>query len=308
VCSSDLTNASIAHKYLYDQGCYDGCYEISGIPREFIQKSVVGGRCMSAKNMKYHVKNEKINDFDAVKLYSSAMHRMGFLKGTPKKLKTKNYDEIKKYDGYFIEINIKNIGKMREFPLMSTLNNNGIRIFENKVDICLIVDKMTLLDLLEFQKIDFEIVRGYSINEGRNDKISKIIEYLFKICCKYKKERNPLDSVIKQIMNSSYGKTTTKPIDCETKIFNNKYDAENFMFCNSNTKKYMTKIDENEKWKIKRIKAIKSHFSMPHIGSEILSMSKHIMNEVMCLAEDIGCKIYYQDTDSMHINDKDIEK
>ena len=37
-------------------------------------------------------------------------------------------------------------------------------------------------------------------------------------------------------------------------------------------------------------------------------MSKRIMNEVMCLAYDIGCKIYYQDTDSMHIVKEDLER
>jgi len=31
-------------------------------------------------------------------------------------------------------------------------------------------------------------------------------------------------------------------------------------------------------------------------------MSKRIMNEVMCLAEDLGIEIYYTDTDSMHID------
>ena len=36
-------------------------------------------------------------------------------------------------------------------------------------------------------------------------------------------------------------------------------------------------------------------------GVTVLSMSKRIMNEVMCLAEDEGINIYYQDTDSMHI-------
>jgi len=34
---------------------------------------------------------------------------------------------------------------------------------------------------------------------------------------------------------------------------------------------------------------------------EILSVSKNIMNEVMCLAEDIGAVVHYTDTDSMHI-------
>ena len=33
-------------------------------------------------------------------------------------------------------------------------------------------------------------------------------------------------------------------------------------------------------------------------GTQILSMSKHIMNEVMCLAEDLNIQVYYQDTDS----------
>lgn len=45
-----------------------------------------------------------------------------------------------------------------------------------------------------------------------------------------------------------------------------------------------------------------------HCGNMILDMSKRIMNEVMCTAEDIGCKIYYQDTDSMHISIEDVMK
>ena len=37
-------------------------------------------------------------------------------------------------------------------------------------------------------------------------------------------------------------------------------------------------------------------------------MSKRIMNEVMCLAYDLGCHIFYQDTDSMHIFKDDLPK
>ena len=36
-------------------------------------------------------------------------------------------------------------------------------------------------------------------------------------------------------------------------------------------------------------------------------MSKRIMNEVMCLAEDNEIKVYYQDTDSMHLKERDID-
>ncbi|ELP95316.1 DNA polymerase, partial [Entamoeba invadens IP1] len=43
-------------------------------------------------------------------------------------------------------------------------------------------------------------------------------------------------------------------------------------------------------------------FFVPNlIGVQTLTMSKRIMNEVVCLAEDLNIPIYYQDTDSMHI-------
>ena len=37
-------------------------------------------------------------------------------------------------------------------------------------------------------------------------------------------------------------------------------------------------------------------------------MSKRIMNEVMCTAEDLDIKIFYQDTDSMHIEKGRLEE
>ena len=51
-----------------------------------------------------------------------------------------------------------------------------------------------------------------------------------------------------------------------------------------------------------------SHFNYVHCGVEILSMSKRIMNKVFSCAYDINIKIYYQDTDSIHINYDDVDK
>ena len=55
-------------------------------------------------------------------------------------------------------------------------------------------------------------------------------------------------------------------------------------------------------------KPIDKHFNFSLLGIQVLSMSKRIMNEVMCLAFDLGCHIYYQDTDSMHIEVDDLPK
>ena len=45
-----------------------------------------------------------------------------------------------------------------------------------------------------------------------------------------------------------------------------------------------------------------SHYHYCQCGAEILCMSKRIMNEVMCSAEDVDLEIFYQDTDRMHMN------
>ena len=57
----------------------------------------------------------------------------------------------------------------------------------------------------------------------------------------------------------------------------------------------------NGQSRIELYKEIDTHFNRQHCACEILSMSNVIINEVMCLAEDIGVDIEYTDTDSMHI-------
>ena len=50
------------------------------------------------------------------------------------------------------------------------------------------------------------------------------------------------------------------------------------------------------------------HYNYVHAGIEILSMSKRIMNKVFEVSNDCGAKIYYQDTDSIHLNYDDVDK
>ena len=132
-----LTIASLAHQFFINEGCYEDVHELSGTPQMFIQKTVVGGRvmCNNNKKLKFNKHSHKrMNDFDAVSLYPSAMARMpGFLKGIPKVLKDLNYEEFKNCDGFFIDIKINNVGIHRQFPLMSYKNENGIRTFTNDI-------------------------------------------------------------------------------------------------------------------------------------------------------------------------------
>jgi len=306
--NNTLTSASLAHKYFIKKGCYYDVYQLAGIPQRFIQGCVVGGRTMISNNKKEWVQDKIINDFDAVSLYPSAMARMkGFLKGKPKVIQNFNYNWLSNQDGYFVDVKILKVGIKRSFSLMSEKNDEGIRIFNNDMENKIIrVDKTGLEDLIKFQKIEFEIIRGYYFNEGFNTNINKTIKYLFSERLRYKELKNPIQEIYKLIMNSAYGKTIMKEIDTEDHFINSKKNYDVFLMRNYNSIKEITQINE-DKYIISTYKNISCHKNIPHVGVCVLSMSKRIMNEVMCLAEDKGLNIYYQDTDSMHIDDKDIK-
>ena len=111
--------------------------------------------------------------------------------------------------------------------------------------------------------------------------------------------------IYKLIMNSSYGRNLMKAVEYETHIFYKQKDYEIFESRNYNQIYESTCFGKNC-YKIKTYKSLLDHFSSPHVGCNILSMSKRIMNEVMCLADDNGISIFYQDTDSMHVPHTDI--
>ncbi|ELP84424.1 hypothetical protein EIN_071350, partial [Entamoeba invadens IP1] len=109
----------------------------------------------------------------------------------------------------------------------------------------------------------------------------------------------------------SMGKPIQKPITNELvykQIDNNgKHDADRYLKKNFTLVKSMYDVSKN----IRCFETNKSFddFCVPNlIGVQILSMSKRIMNEVMCLAEDLDIPIYYQDTDSIHIVKSRIEE
>ncbi len=317
-----LTMAGIADTYFQKMGCYEGCYEFSGIIQQFLQKFCVGGRCMISNNEKKYIdNNKKIQDFDAVGLYASSMYRMGFLKGKPKIIKDLNFDNIKNKDGYFVEIKLLENMKNRKFPLISNKTEEGIRDFKNDMkNEIIFIDKIALEDLMNFNELktdQFQIIRGYYFDEGFNYKIQEIIKNIFDERVKAKheinettgeEEINPIEICYKLLMNSGYGKTIQKCHDVDTKFFDNNETFMSYLNSNYNYIQSFTKIHESNAIKCKYIKPINDHFNRAHIGVSILSMSKRIMNEVMTLAEDNNIELFYQDTDSMHLYEDDIEK
>jgi hypothetical protein len=293
----------LADEYFKSQGVYDGCYKISGVAQDFIRKAAHGGRVMTRKNKKYHITNKILSDFDAVSLYPSAMFRLlGYLKGIPKLITNSYLDK----DYYFIEIEITNVKTHRAFPLASIKDNNGIKNYTNDIiGETIVVDKITLEDLIEFQGVEYKFIRGYYFDDGFNPKIKEVIDFMFNERIKLKQQENSLQNAYKLILNASYGKLIQKPIKTKKKFYEGP-EYYRYVIKNAKNIESYCKINDNL-IVINQKKSIINHFTGVHMACQVLSMSKRIMNEVMCLAEDNDLKIFYQDTDSMHIEQQHIK-
>lgn len=338
VSISSLANEVFNQRVYYPN---KNMFKVGGHVREFMAKAIYGGRCMCAYNKKWNV-NSKITtdvivDYDAVSLYPSAMARLYTVEGIPVVIANKynNCTSIPKdfeaYSAYIVEIKITNVGKHYPFPLIVQHTENGNLNKDTDINeqnpVTMVVDNIYLEDLVNFQRITFDIIRGYYWDGKKDYRIQDEIKHIFNKRLEYKKENNPLQELYKLIMNSCYGKCIEKPVTKDVvyvkdEVITKKRETFNpyVRFITKHYNEIVEDIKINDSTEqssynhtgviheIKRLKPTNNHFNNSLLGIQILSMSKRIMNEVMCLAYDIKCHIFYQDTDSMHIFKNDLPK
>ena len=323
--------SSIANRYFEEKVYWinGNLYDLANKPREFISRCIQGGRCMLNSNEKQINldTDNPIVDFDKVSLYPAAIARLYTLEGIPKVLDNEmlNTKYLFKHlftddqvtptytryiSGFFVEAVIEEIGIHRSFPQIVVdprFNEHLDKNVARSSNTCctMYLDHIALEDLIKYQKAKVKIVKGYYFDGNRDLKIRDIISNLFQLRLKYKKENNPLQEVIKLILNSVYGKTILKPIENKIK-FIPECDASRYIHKNYNAITSMEHLYESDLVMFKSIKPIVRHYNFCTLGVNILSMSKRIMNEVFTTAEDAGIHIFYQDTDSGHFYKKDI--
>lgn len=348
VSISSIANRYMELNCYYPNG---NLFDLSNKPRDFMARCIIGGRCMLADNKKRKTE-EPIVDFDAVSLYPSAMYRLYTLEGMPKVLAKDQChtdyllsklfldDQIEPTEerfisGFFVHAMITKIGKPRHFPLI--VYNKDLQLVSAQQDdpktwgsrnwkdakdsepersdnVCceMYLDHIMLQDLIAFQECEIRVLRGYYYDGKRDLKIRECIHRLFELRLQYKKENNPLQEIIKLLLNSIYGKTILKPINTTIKFVQTDkltdYIRRRYNQIES-TETIYTDRDVGCKFtETKEVKTINKHFNFTPLGVNILSMSKRIMNEVICLAEDNEIPVYYQDTDSIHIRECDLQR
>lgn len=304
---------SLVKAYLRKTGCFDGVVEISGMVRKFIQKGVVGGRTMLANNTpSAYVSPDGdtgLTDLDARGLYGSSFVKMqGFLIGAPKLITPEmiKYSMVEEMSGFFAEIRIDSKRFDLDFPLFNELVK-GVRNFSNDmVGKTIIIDKVGLSELIEQHGITYTILRGYFFDQGHNTKINDVMKHLIEQRQIKKQEKNPIERIYKLLCNSGYGLLTTKAYEFKRMFFATEAECRHCIEYNSNLVRGFQQVGCN--WEVDLYIGTCGFFNYCHIATEVLSVSKKIMNSVMCLADVNGIDIYYQDTDSMHLKLDDVAR
>lgn len=345
-CRLDVLNCisipQYASHYLGVNGCFTGAYELCGTLRDYVSRSVVGGRCMVEANIPHlhgeggyarSKEEEEVEDFDACSLYPTSEVRgcseeydhVGYPVGKPK-LWTPEVNLLdKSLVQYYITVRITKVGKYRRFPLFPSIKPSGGRHWSNDVvGKEFVFDKVQWEDAQEFQEAEGEIICGVYFNEGGNKGMGECMKFLYQERLRRKKKEKEhaiangtevsraSSDLCKLIMNSSYGRLIMKPIGDNTMFCYGDRDFHKLCFKHHHTITEIAKVRAIEDEgvtaddtfyvvKKKELVRQKEHFSLPHWGAFVLSESKRVMNEVMYTAEDAGCRIHYQDTDSMHI-------
>ena len=309
-------------------------YFLQNEGRALMQKSIRGGRVMTAQNKvwEFVAKNsDYLQDCDANSLYPSTMAKLLWLTdGVPSLLKgdftekdfqtrfthpwaTKEPGEEKLFNDGIIHITVLHTNKLLDIPRLcvkdpKTKLNEWRNYNYEYVDTW--VNAKDVWDLIDHQNAVFSWDKAMGFTGKRWYELQDCMRNLYA----FRKPNKKLGvgNVAKLMMNSSYGKSTMKICDEEVKIMDD-HDFPAFFKANAYRIRSFEKLAApsnvlRDKYMVKIYKKDTSDaFNM--FGSDVLAGSKCIMQRFTSIVEDLAEErkihphIYYTDTDSNHILD-----
>ena len=196
----------------------------------------------------------------------------------------------------------------QHIPVKETIKKTELNRMRNGY----ILDTLTSVDIQAIIKLSGRLIKVYEgIIYKQNFMISplkKVVDKLFKLKQKYKKEKNYLmEKLVKTILNSLYGENIRKDITekycCKSEHWmSTQYDENVLDYWKLPNDEYIVKLKEDEGLN----SDLDVKITMPsHLGSFILSNSKRIMNNFIRVINGFKTNnIYYTDTDSLYIERK----
>ena len=208
--------------------------------------------------------------------------------------------------GYFVSVLITKVGRKLDFPVLNYLTDDGSRCFTNDmVGKIAYLDEIGLRDAIEHQKIEGTIIKGLYYNSGRNPVLGIANRAMFEKRRALKKIGCNSQIIYKFILNAGgYGTHLLKPHKTSTVIMKKK-EAYNKLYKGFENVLGVDKVGDDT-YLVEAVKPILDHFNSVHIGVNILSQSKSIMSRVLVIAQELGIKVFYTDTDSLMLSKNDV--
>jgi hypothetical protein len=313
--------------------------EMDAVTSNYIQQTMVGGRCMTRNNKLQDCRNIQLAYDDITSLYPSAftMEEMDYIPLTyPTKLlvttpdvvytsvdKFREDNELNPREWFFVTVEVLKVNNPRNIASLSTKYNETVtglgsmtnRKWEDKPGMY-VLNHIQLEDLCTFQEIEFKVLGGICYrNPSATTSLKDFVQNLFNTRAVYKKAGCSMEQIIKLILNSFYGKMiqkfrpTTEVIRTETPE-----EFERWLSLNFQTVESYIKIEGYEKvykndiikpsneiitHRIIKRKESGTYVSKAHVASVMYAVSKRVMNKIIYLLEDAGKSVFYTDTDSL---------
>ena len=296
-----LTCSAFSDHYLTVAGCYDGCFELMGRLRRFVQESVRGGRVYCNPEYSKQVLCFTVMDLDARALYPSAMKRIGDTCGYPKgecKLfpAGQQWPFPETWNFYVCRIQVHAITREQALPIVS-YKHNGKVVWGKVPPKSVVVNTIDLEDWIRFAGITFTVEEGVYWDNGVQHEVGSVISDLHNLRNRYRAEGNPLQNNVKLVMNAGYGKLAMKRCD-KTVVIQDSSHACDYIRDRFALLKEMVEFGNHAQI---TLATYDTSYTRVHLGSLVLAMARRIMNEVIEICTELGIPIFYTDTDSLHL-------
>jgi hypothetical protein len=278
--------ANVGQAILGREGCFAGVPVLCGPPAEFIRLCQASPLVQSRNDRPVSITG-RIQQVDRKGSYCAVYTQFqGIPKGVPKTMLTFEPEE---WDYFYICVDVRSFTHKDDedpFPLLQKL---GMQY----------MDKVMFDAISQRYTWDFKWLSGYGFNEGFNMNIKEVAKRLWDLRMNLKIDGNPLQAVVKRMINSLFGKSisrerlTSNAVLCRDALLNilNKR-SKNRIF-------WSKKMKQGQFYNVKFVKSIVMNWIRPQFGVNVLTWSRVSMQRVIDEAEHIGCPVFYVNTDCL---------
>ena len=290
------TLAKIGEALMYSYHCYDDVPQLAGKPAVFI-KQCAPKICIQAAFRKPVYAEGSLVQIDRNGSYTATYTEFaGIPKGVPKVINPEEWNEIKQSATYYyILIDVHSASSKHPEDRFEVITVGNVFIDKNMFEF-----------VTQHYDIDYSFVSGYYFDSGFNSNIKRLSHDLWKLRQQLKSKGYRIESCIKTILSSLWGKAQSKRRI--TKDFVVKRDKMEDFIAYNETFLHKSAPIADDITIFSLLNPVTLHYIRPQFSTNVLSHSRTTLNNIFYRAADNNIPIYYSNTDSLVLNTSDLNK